>query len=336
MARKYKEKFDWVVFYGYFLGLRNDTASRNAVALGDTYLLASLIQSAKLHRGMRIGLIVQKKFEKENFIQILRMFSMVEFEAVQSDDIFIRHTVYISEKSNLFYRVITNVYYMMIFLFFNAIQLIHMRDYSDSSKFLKRNFNKKFSKLEYILTPVFTLGAYIPFVKRKLPFEKPDLISADDIIESQRIFKKLGLTERKTVFINLETHGGRKIYEETPITLEEIIKTVKECGLEYVINTNDLKIIERFGNSIYLPLNLLIPFSELCGNIIAFRSGMVDILSNTKTKKVIFYNGRLVLFMLLDKNILLHSEILQFYIDNNTDIRRIYDEIKDFLINYKP
>lgn len=114
-------------------------------------------------------------------------------------------------------------------------------------------------------------------------------ISEEDEKATKEIFDKLGLKEGKTVFLSPWAHSCnyKVLSEEFWSNLaDEFIKK----GYEVVFNVSQ----DCYTNykRIYMPINQVIPFANLCSQVISFRSGLVDVIAGTtETKLTVIYAG---------------------------------------------
>ena len=75
--------------------------------------------------------------------------------------------------------------------------------------------------------------------------------------------------------------------------------------------TNSKEQIIRDAKFSYIPLDAVIPFVEEAGRLIAVRSGMADLISSAKCKKVIIYP---------DENLLLYASLKHYKYPNPESI----------------
>ena len=311
ISNKYREEFEWVVFFG---------GNTRSPAMGDAFFASSLIQSYVIRTGRKICIISQN----DRFSQIFNLFSKVTvFET--KEDVFFNHSIFVSNKRSVLQKIGINIYslesmFVNLILYYLNIEL-YIRNAGLTDTVNPLNHFKKYRIQNFFLR------GHFPFAKEEISFGKPDKISYNDLLAAQQAFSNLNLIPKRTVFMNFETHFGSV---ESEITISQIIDIIKKSGFEYIINTKDENYKGKF-NCIYLPINLLIPFSELCGNIVAWRSGFIDLLSNTNTKKIIFYNDGLIPYYMFDKEYILLGDSLQIYVSHNTDISDIYSKIFSFL-----
>jgi len=126
---------------------------------------------------------------------------------------------------------------------------------------------------------------------RPLPLSK-------SILEAAKIFQENNLPAGKTILL---APLARSYPCRLPKTwFENIINLLNDEGFVVVNNisnkaafssVDDINNEEKFNGTIpiKLPIDLVIPFAELCGNFLGIRSGLCDLLAFSNVKKIIIY-----------------------------------------------
>lgn len=115
------------------------------------------------------------------------------------------------------------------------------------------------------------------------------VISKEDKTIAKDAFEKLGLQQGKTIFLSpyANSCNFRVITERFWSKLaDELIKR----GFEVVFNVDE----NSYANykKVYLPINQIIPFADLCTHVLSFRSGLIDVIAGTTTAKLmVLYAG---------------------------------------------
>lgn len=110
------------------------------------------------------------------------------------------------------------------------------------------------------------------------------IISESARIKATALFKKLNLIPHKTVLLFPYTHDEkfrqRKFWEL-------LVQKLKDKGYRVLVQSKE-QVLDGTEN-VYVPLDLIIPFVEKAGWVIAVISGMVDFVSSAKCNKTILY-----------------------------------------------
>lgn len=142
------------------------------------------------------------------------------------------------------------------------------------------------------------------------PHELPH-ISQQAIKEAETAFKNLKLTQNKVIFLSPETD----FFGNFPIELmEKLINSFRKRHFDIVINTKGTAydtILDTHVHKIFLNFSATFHFIELCGYMIAGRSGFSECMQETKAKKFIFYLDR-------------HPAHFSFLVDVNKWVQEVY------------
>ena len=119
-------------------------------------------------------------------------------------------------------------------------------------------------------------------------FAKP-IITEEDNKAVKQLFDELELKENKTVFISpyASSINDKYLSKNFWINLSD---TLTKRGYDVIFNDHK----KTYGNykTVFLPPNQIIPFVNLCSNIIGLRSGLTDIFSACcQTKMTVIYAG---------------------------------------------
>jgi len=116
-------------------------------------------------------------------------------------------------------------------------------------------------------------------------FSKPH-IETKYIKKARSLINKLSTTKKKVLLAPF-AHG-----EKSPIDIrlwQNLINYLNNNGYEVFVNSR----FHFYGAmSIYLPIELVIPFVENMDLVISVRTGFVDLISSTKVKKIILYKDK--------------------------------------------
>ncbi len=323
MNQKVRNSCDYVIF------IDNITEEET---IGERYILHALMQGSSELKSKRICVVTSKRLE---FIP--KMFPIV-FETISIEEISTRglvgsiSSVYLSSNSNLGYKVFVNIHIVLRGLFFSFLHTLldNIENISSrgSSAVLTANILEKRRDVELL-----NYSSSFPVKLEKLTFSSPKNVGntiPDDLLS---IFNSLGLQRGKVLFIFPSIRHTRSLlgYTLPPIILEDLVNFAKSLDFKYIINSKDREICGKYGNCLFLPLEKLSKFTELCGNLVSIRSGNVDFLSYTKSKKVIFYNQYLLNWYLIDRDLLKDSDLLQVYINEDGSMDKTEAEILNFL-----
>ncbi len=139
-------------------------------------------------------------------------------------------------------------------------------------------------------------GMYFVELFRKFVFDLPDTSMpkhpqfSDVSNELEQLFRKNKLVEKKTVILSPYSNTLADLPYEF---WERLTKKLWEKG--YVVCTNSSGDNEPAIDGsipIFFPLNIAPQFVERAGVFIGVRSGLCDVVSGTKAKKIILYDAR--------------------------------------------
>ena len=313
-----KRSCDYIIFI-------DDTTGKDSI--GERYILFSLMAGYDGLKSSKICVVVDKRL---SFIP--KMFSMTS-KIIPIEEVTAREvagsisSVYVSSSCGLAYRVIVNARIVFRAIFFRALHVLFGNSAGSDSTMASKNLEnrKEIERLYY--------RALLPVRLKKFIFAKPDEVSNDPSYDVLFLFNSLGLRKGKVLFIYPQISGNWGLFGGYTLPsrlFEWLINLSKDLDFKYIINSKNKDICERYGNCLFLPLEKLVKFSELCGNLVSVRSGNVDFLSFTRTKKVVFYNKYLLNWYLIDRE-LIDNNMLQVYIDEDGAIDKTKREILDFL-----
>ena len=142
------------------------------------------------------------------------------------------------------------------------------------------------------------------------PHELPH-ISQQAIKEAETAFKNLKLTQNKVIFLSPETD----FFGNFPIELmEKLINSFRKRHFDIVINTKGTAydtVLNTHVHKIFLNFSETFHFIELCGHLVAGRSGFSECMQETKAKKFILYLDR-------------HPAHFSFLVDVNKWVQEVY------------
>lgn len=120
---------------------------------------------------------------------------------------------------------------------------------------------------------------YVMGIRDELHFEKPHFVQ----MKPGKIEQK-GIIKNKTVIIAPEANSVTTL----PIEFwNEVIDVLNAKGYKVLINCQDIK--GYHANNIFFAYNEGVPILEYAGTFIGIRSGLCDIVSTAKCKKIIIY-----------------------------------------------
>jgi len=220
--------------------------------IGDSYIFCSLMHSFKKIYHGRVAVILPKKY-----MYIGKLFNGIGIDTVYGINLFMPN--YLGNHINPIKGRIGPVV--------KSIALPPLPN------ILTRYFNFAFQvKLNYGL----------PINSR---FSKPH-IETKYIKKAKSLINKLSTTKKKVLLVPF-VHG-----EKSPIDIrlwQNLINYLNNKGYEVFVNSR----FHFYGAmSIYLPIELVIPFVENMALVISVRTGFVDLISSTKVKKIILYKDK--------------------------------------------
>jgi hypothetical protein len=104
--------------------------------------------------------------------------------------------------------------------------------------------------------------------------------------KAKDLFDMLGLTQNKTVFLSPEASSHKQLDKSF---CTEISDRLKGKGYDVFLNITCADNMIPSVKSAFLPLFIATPFSDLCGHVIAIRSGLCDLISGSMTNFHIIY-----------------------------------------------
>jgi len=123
------------------------------------------------------------------------------------------------------------------------------------------------------------------------------LPSAQSMLEAAKLFLGLNLNVGKTIFI--APHANSYPHKLPDSWWKGAVKNLRDEGYLVVHNAITRPHFSEGGPltlspidgalSVELPISMVIPFVELCGNFIGIRSGLCDLVAHANAKKLIMY-----------------------------------------------
>lgn len=179
------------------------------------------------------------------------------------------------------------------------------------------SFNDVFEKT------VFGLEKHIPI----LPKFSTDSNSIKDLI------KKNEIIPQKTVI--LAPYANSYLQEVDNELWEKLVRELKKNGFRVFTNSaSDKEPVIKGSRKIFLSYQDMFPIIENSGYFIGMRSGLCDLMSNAKCKKIIIYQDSMLTskmkFFSLN-NMGLCDDAIEFKYDGNNEklLKSIIDEIKN-------
>jgi len=304
---KLKRKYCYHVSKAHFIrkiNIKNDEwFFILAYGIGDFYLFLSLVDLFKKYNGVeKLSIGVVKKYQ----LQLIDIF--------RSD----------------FYKVIDINEYELKFckknVFSPGVPLVLHPDY-----FLKNSCLSLLGYKNFNLNDVYKLLLNI-----SLKEVNAHPVIHDKFIQSaKRRFEDYNILESQLVLISPHANS----FDESIIPFEfweRIIFVLQGRGYKVLVNTTQHK--QRFEGIINttcvdFSLNEAIPFVELCENFIGLRSGFCDLISSSKTKKIIlypsfkWYSGSFINGSSIEKMGLGTSNIFEYELKKDT----LYDQVDEIL-----
>lgn len=220
--------------------------------LGETYLFCSLAESFKQKNNIkRIVLISQKKYHAD----ICEMFN---------DNIercYVNPSLYI--KPLRYFRVIKegSFYFLYDYKNWNYTSLVE----------------KKTTNLELLkMSAGISSDAEVQHCQSK----------EINKIKAKELFSQLSLKRGKTVLLSPEAKTCDNLTEHF---CQNICNELSDKGYDVFLNVTNPEKRNTCTKSALLPLGIAAPFCDLCGHVIAVRSGFCDIISSSDAKFHIIY-----------------------------------------------
>lgn len=160
-----------------------------------------------------------------------------------------------------------------------------LQDLIKSNKIIDINLYKEDS---YLATDMIDRTKHCLGIEGDVELTKP-IINNEDESVAKDVFEKLSLKKGRTIFLSPYANSCNfKVLSENFWTklADELIKK----GFEVVFNVDE----KSYPNykKVYLPINQIIPFANLCSHVLSFRSGLVDVIAGTTSAKLmVIYAG---------------------------------------------
>lgn len=315
-----KNSCDYIIFI-------DDVKGKDSI--GERYILHSLLQGCSQLKNSKICVVTSKKltFIPEMFSRVSKIILIEKITRIQPVGAIA--SVYVSSGSNLLRRVIANIRIALKGLILRTIHLVHREEYNNDTV-INRELLERRKKRELLY-----YSTLVPVKLKEFLYSPPDRLNHSSFRDVFLTFSNLGLQRDKVILIFPEIRGGwdgMGGYKLPSNIFESLIKMTKRIGFKYIINSKDRSICENYGNCLYLPLDKISEFAELCGHIVSVRVGAVDFLSFTKTKKMIFYPYKLLDWYLIDRDLTMNNNLLQVIINKDGLIDKTEDQILNFLL----
>jgi len=260
--------------------------------LGETYLFCSMLDYFKEDHGLeKIVFVSDRKYHKN----ICQMF----------DDKIDRYYIspHINTKSFVSLREIKK----------GSFYLIYDKNWNFTN--LKNSGNSHLQQLK--ITAKINTFAKINHHKNKENYR----------LEAKEIFDSLQLKPGKTVLISPEAKSCNSMDRDQ---YSDLIEKLKNKGYDIFLNVNNSENNIPGVKSIFLPLPAAVPFCDLCGHVIAIRSGFCDIISSTQAKLHIVYPDQSYLDVFPMKDKITSEEINEYILDTEGKYSLIDSIISNF------
>ena len=248
---------------------------------GDTFISLSLLESLKLKMDSRLVVLIPQDYEP-----LIRYFPklMEDYVTIKEEKFFIFKSRDLLDLSGC---ILASAKY----------GILGLREKVRSKSLILLG-----SKFTYILDSLKSCyirrgDNYYRFILN-LPEDFPlalPFISDEQRKKAKQLFDSYNLTENKTVILAPYSNSMRDQSRRSVQTFEKIASKLAEKG--YTVCTNvDRGNPNPIKNTVAVspPLDLLIPFVDLAGYAIVFRSGFADIVSRSSAKLFVLY-PRLIL-----------------------------------------
>jgi hypothetical protein len=144
--------------------------------------------------------------------------------------------------------------------------------------------------------------------------------------KAKELFKKLDLKQNKTVLVSPEAKSCEPLDETF---YQRICHSLKSKGYDIFLNSTSSNNNVSYAKSTFLPLAIATPFCDLCGHVVAIRSGFCDVISNTKARLHIIYPNQCFQKVFPIKDIATSNYIKEYIMDKTTK----EDLIKSIIAN---
>jgi hypothetical protein len=133
--------------------------------------------------------------------------------------------------------------------------------------------------------------------------------------KAKELFKKLDLKQNQTVLIAPEAKSCQALDE---IFCQNICRGLREKGYDVFLNLTSFANKVSYAKSTFLPLSIAMPFCDLCGHVVAIRSGFCDVISSTKAKLHIIYRDQCYKNVFPIKDIATSDNIKEYVMDQTS------------------
>jgi len=248
---------------------------------GDDFIALSLLENLKLNMDSKLGVLIPQEYEP-----LLRYFPklMEDYLTIQKEKFFIFESRDLIKFNG---AILASAKYGLLGLrekvrTQNLILIGHK--WAHLVEFLRSHYVRR---IDNYFRFILNLPEDFPLA---LPF-----ISDEQRKKAKQLFDSYNLTENKTVILAPYSNSMRDYSKRSVQTFEKIASKLAEKG--YTVCTNvDRGNPNPIKNTVAVspPLDLLIPFVDLAGYAIVFRSGFADIVSRSSAKLFVLY-PRLIL-----------------------------------------
>ena len=107
---------------------------------------------------------------------------------------------------------------------------------------------------------------------------------------AKELFRNLELKLNKTVLLSTEAKSCKSLDEAF---IRKLCENLKENGYDVFLNITKSNENASYAKSIFLPLTIAREFCDLCGYVVAVRSGFCDLISNTNARLHIIYPDKI-------------------------------------------
>lgn len=144
--------------------------------------------------------------------------------------------------------------------------------------------------------------------------------------QAKKLFESLNLKENKTVIVAPEAKScmslDRNFYKS-------LCRKLKEKGYAVFLNVTDISNSLADTKQSFLPIELVVPFADLCGHIISVRSGFCEVASSSNAKFHVIYPDK-DFFELFPLNEIVNTKNLNEYILDSDSKITLENVLKHF------
>lgn len=176
-------------------------------------------------------------------------------------------------------------------------------------------------------TVSFFFRSVLPIPKATLKFSSPDIQCTEVNTDADSLFSDLGLRQGRTLIIAPESNSSSDLSEEL---INLIISKARFKNFKILFN----EVMERGRNdsvSMRIPLHLLNRILEKAGYFISVRSGICDLVSPSKAKKMIIYEANHLEFLQIDRENKFNEPITQLIMQKFLNSDQLNDILNKFL-----